>query len=82
MRADIYGYEAAERFDESDKKTAEWDSRFAQYRQQRQQIFSNEGLSDSDKSNEINSLQNTLFSQTEQRRLATLNQLADKKAQL
>jgi lipase chaperone LimK len=82
MRADIYGYEAAERFATADAKKAEWDSRFEQYRQQRQQILSNDGLSNSDKTNEINTLQNALFNQTEQRRLATLNQLADKKAQL
>ena len=82
MRADIYGHEAAERFAAADSKKAEWDSRFEQYRQQRQQILGNDGLSDTDKANEINTLQNSLFSQTEQRRLATLDQLADKKVQL
>ena len=82
MRSDVYGYEAAERFAKADKKKAEWSSRFDQYRQQRQQILNNEGLSDTDKNDEINTLQNELFNQTEQRRLATLNQLADQKAQL
>jgi len=82
MRADVYGHEAAERFAAADTKKAAWDARFEQYRQQRQQILGNEGLSDTDKANEISTLQSSLFSQTEQRRLATLDQLADKKVQL
>ena len=82
MRSDIYGHEAAERFAVADKKKAEWNSRFEQYRQQRQQILGNEGLTDNDKENEVNTLKSALFSQTEQRRLATLDQLADKKVQL
>jgi len=82
MRADIYGHEAAERFAAADDKKTEWNIRFGQYRQQRQQILGNDGLSGTDKENEINTLQTTLFSQNEQRRLATLDQLADKKAQL
>ena len=82
MRADVYGYDAAERFATADKKKAEWNSRFEQYRQKRQQILNNEGLSDTDKTNEIDTLQGKVFSQTEQRRLTTLDQLADKKAQL
>jgi len=82
MRADVYGYDAAERFATADKKKEEWNSRFEQYRQKRQQILNNEGLSDTDKTNEIDTLQGKVFSQTEQRRLTTLDQLADKKAQL
>ncbi len=82
MRSEVYGYDAAERFAVADKKKAEWDSRFEQYRQQRQSILINEGLSDTDKANEIYTVQNTLFSSTEQRRLATLDQLADKKMKL
>ncbi|MFT6123709.1 MAG: lipase chaperone LimK [Oleiphilaceae bacterium] len=82
MRADVYGHEVAERFAVADQKKFEWHSRFERYRKQRQQILSNEGLSDTDKTYEINTLQGALFSQTEQRRLATLNQLADKKVQL
>ena len=82
MRADVYGHEAAERFAAADKKKAEWDSRFEQYRQQRQQVLGNDGLSDTDKASDISTLQSALFSQTEQRRLTTLDQIADKNAQL
>jgi lipase chaperone LimK len=82
MRADIYGHEAAERFAVADQKKFKWNSRYEQYRQQRQQILSNEGLSNTDKTQEIINLQSVSFSQTEQRRLATLDQIADTKAQL
>ncbi|MFT7373271.1 MAG: lipase chaperone LimK [Oleiphilaceae bacterium] len=82
MRTEIYGHEAAERFAAADQKKSEWNARFEQYRQQRQQILGNQGLSDTDKTHEISSLQDALFSRTEQRRLATLDQLADKSVQL
>lgn len=82
MRADVYGHEAAERFAKADRKKADWNARFEQYRYLRQQILENEGLSNTDKKNEIETLQQTEFSQSERRRLATLDQLADKKAPL
>jgi len=82
MRSEVYGYEAAERFAIADKKKSEWNARFELYRQERQSILMNDGLSSSDKTNEIVSLQSKHFNPKEKLRLATLDQLADKKAKL
>ena len=82
MRAEVHGYEAAERFALADKKKEEWETRFEHYRLEKQQIIENEGLSDFDRKDEISFLQRSLFNQKEQKRLATLDKLADKKVQL
>jgi len=82
MRTEVYDYETATRFAEADKKKAEWDARFQTYRQERASILNNEGLSDADKTNEIYTIQTDLFTQDEQRRLATLNKIHDDKALL
>jgi len=82
MRSEVYDYETAERFAAADKKKFEWDARFEVYRQERQSILINDGLSTSDKANEIANLQSKHFNPKEKLRLATLDQLADKKAKL
>ena len=82
MRTEVYGYDTATRFAEADKKKALWDARFQTYREERANILSNEGLSDTDKTNEIYTIQTNLFTQNEQRRLATLDKIHDNKAQL
>ena len=78
LRAQVYDYETAERFAVADQKKDNWDRRFAHYRQQRQTILTNAGLSYRDKQTEIYALQAQTFSQTERRRLPTLDELADK----
>jgi len=82
MRTEVYDYETATRFAEADKKQVEWDARFQIYRLERANILNNEGLSDADKTNEIYTVQTSLFTQNEQRRLATLDTIHDNKAQL
>lgn len=78
MRSEIYGYEAAERFAAADAKKAEWNTRFEDYRNQRSNIISNEGLSEEDKTREIQAIQSALFNPREQRRLITLDRMADR----
>ncbi len=77
MRAQVYDHETAERFSKSDQKQTVWNERFAHYRQQRQQILAGEGMTDDDKESQINALQTELFNEHEQRRLSTLDRLAD-----
>jgi len=78
LRAQVYDYETVERFAAADQKKADWERRFALYRQQRHSILTNDGLSNSDKQADIYTLQAQTFSQTERRRLPTLDELADK----
>jgi len=82
MRAEAYDYETAERFAAADKKKFEWNTRFQQYREDRAKILLNDGLSEADKLNEIYTVQTDLFSKNEQRRLPTLDRIADSKVQL
>ncbi len=78
MRSEVYGYEAAERFAAADAKKAQWEARYQSYRSKKQSILNNEGLSNTDKANEIQTMQNELFNSREQRRLSTLDRLSDK----
>jgi len=82
MRSEVYDYETAERFAAADLKKVEWNSRYEQYRLQRQSILNNHGLSDGDKASEIYTVQTQFFNQTEQRRLSTLDQMADERERL
>ncbi|OUS41359.1 hypothetical protein A9R00_01335 [Oleispira antarctica] len=77
MRAQVYDQETAERFAKSDQKQAKWNGRFAHYRQQRQQIMAGVGMTDEDKESQVHALQTELFNDNEQRRLSTLDRLAD-----
>jgi len=79
MRAEVYGYEAAERFSEADQEQAAWDTRFSDYRQQRQQTLDSNALSDSDKEQQIDVLRMELFTSTEQLRIPALDRITDKK---
>ena len=81
MRAEVYDYETAERFATADKKKAEWNARFQHYRESRTQILMNDGLSEADKVNEIYTIQTDLFTKNEQRRLPTLDRIADSTVQ-
>jgi len=80
MRAQVYDQETAERFAKSDQKQAKWNERFAHYRQQRQQIMAGVGMTDEDKESQIRTLKTELFNANEQRRLSTLDRLADNQA--
>lgn len=80
MRSTVYGTEAAERFALADKKQSEWNTRFQDYRTQRQSILKGSGLSDQDKRDEINRLQIALFEPNERKRLPTLDKMADRQA--
>ncbi len=80
MRSQVYDQETAERFALSDQKKEKWDQRFAHYRQQRQQVLMGEGMTDEDKGNEIRALQSDLFNGNEQRRLPTLDRIADNRS--
>jgi len=77
MRTRVYDPDTAERFSKRDKEQNVWDRRFSNYRQQRQRIIDGDGLSESDKNDEILALEKTLFNDKEQRRLETLNRMAD-----
>jgi lipase chaperone LimK len=77
MRTQVYDPNTAERFATRDEEKQIWDTRFSNYRQQRQTIMDSEGLSQADKQDEILVLQKVLFTEDEQRRLVTLNRMTD-----
>lgn len=77
MRTQVYDGTAAERFAQRDEEQQLWDRRFLEYRQLSQAILAGEGLSVMDKNEEIAELQKHLFSEGEQRRLPTLDRMAD-----
>ncbi len=81
MRSQFYDQKTAERFAVRDIQKAEWDTRFNQYRQQRQTILNGDGMSDDDKVQQIKSLQHELFDNREQLRISTLDRIADQKVQ-
>jgi lipase chaperone LimK len=82
MRAEVYGFDAAERFAQADDKKAMWQTRIKRYQEQRQHILNNQGLSPEDKAHEIMEIQTDQFSQREQLRLSTLDTLHDQEATL
>lgn len=77
MRTQVYDENTAERLAIRDEEIQEWYRRFSQYRQQRQKIMDSEGLTQSDKQQEIMILQKDLFTSNEQRRLPTLDRMED-----
>ena len=70
-----FGPEAAERFKALDAERAAWQSRYDDYRQQRQAIV-DAGLEAGDQASQIAALREQLFAASEQKRVAALDDMA------
>jgi lipase chaperone LimK len=77
LRTEMLGVEAAERFEVLDQERAIWSQRIETYLQARQAILNNEGLSEGDKSQQINTLRQNKFDSREQIRLGVYERRAD-----
>ncbi|MBO9483854.1 lipase secretion chaperone [Salinisphaera sp. G21_0] len=69
LKIEMFGYEAAERFEQLEKDRAVWQSRIDQYLIQRNHILSAEGLSQEDQQEQIETLKDSLFEAREQLRV-------------
>jgi lipase chaperone LimK len=81
IRENLVGPEATTRLEQLDKDNSAWDARMNSWFSQRDAILGNPGLSDQDKQAQLDSLRSSLFSATEQVRVAALERIHDGKAQ-
>lgn len=77
LRTEMLGPEAAERFEVLDQERATWSQRIESYLQAREAILSNDGLSNGDKEQQINTLRQNDFDSREQIRLGVYERRAD-----
>lgn len=77
LRIEMLGPEAADRFEVLDQERANWSQRIEYYLQARQAILNNDGLSDGDKKQQINTLRQNDFDSREQIRLGVYERRSD-----
>jgi len=77
LRTEMFGEEAADRFDELDKKRAEWKQRLDQYLAQRSQILATEGLSLDARELQVEELRTSQFDTREQIRVKVFERQTD-----
>lgn len=75
QRVSTVGEPVAQRLSELDAERAKWTSRYNDYSVKRDAIIGNTGLDKESQLNEINVLRQQLFSETEQVRVASLDQI-------
>lgn len=80
MREQAFGTEAAHRYAKADEKKAHWESRIANYRQERQMILETTGVSEQDKEMQINELRERHFSGNELKRIPVIDKMRDAQA--
>jgi lipase chaperone LimK len=69
IRTNLVGAEATQRLEALDQEDAAWQQRIDQYLAARQQVLNNKALSEAQQQNQIKSLQNAQFNDTERLRL-------------
>jgi len=77
LRKDMFGEEAAQRFDELDRKRAQWKARIDDYLSQRSKIMNNEGLPHDDLKLQVNALRDAHFDSREQLKVVIFERRAD-----
>jgi len=77
LRSEMFGEEAADRFDELDKKRAEWKKRLEQYLTERSQILATEGLSFEERELQVEELRTSRFDSREQIRVKAFERQSD-----
>lgn len=79
IRAETYGFEAAQRFSEADQRKAAWETRISDYRRERSAILASDSLTDADKAQQIERLQAQHFDAQEQKRIPTIDRIWDQR---
>ena len=77
LRKDMFGEEAAQRFDELDRKRAQWKSRIDDYLTLRSKILSTEGLPQDELKLQVNALRDEHFDSREQLKVVVFERRAD-----
>ena len=77
LRAEMFGEEAAVRFEALDKERAEWKRRLSQYLAERNEILSSEGISIEDRQSQIDALRANEFDERERIRVKVFERQAD-----
>jgi len=77
LRTEMFGEEAADRFDELDKKRAEWKQRLEQYLAQRSEILATKGLSLEERELQVDQLRTSRFDSREQIRVKVFERQSD-----
>jgi lipase chaperone LimK len=72
-RAETVGVEAANRLTELDQTRSVWNERVKDYRRQRDQVLSVDGLSDAEKNTQVTQIRGNLFDPKEQIRIGVLD---------
>lgn len=69
FRAELFGEESVERFEELDKSREDWNQRLSAYMQQREMILTNQGLTEPEQQLQVTDLRSDLFNSQEQIRV-------------
>lgn len=77
VRVEMFGEEAAERFDALDQERARWQARLDRYLSQRQEILLMEGLSVEERQAQVDTLRSSQFDSREQIRVKVYERKAD-----
>jgi len=77
LRTEMFGEEAAVRFDELDKQRAEWKRRLNQYMTKRREILSSEGISMQDRQSQVDDLRANEFDERESIRVKVFERQED-----
>jgi lipase chaperone LimK len=77
VRVEMFGEEAAERFDALDEERAQWQARLDNYLKQRGEILSLEGLTIEERQAQVDSLRESQFDSREQIRVKVYERKAD-----
>lgn len=80
LRAEMFGVEAAERFDQLDQERAAWQQRLDAFINARRAILANQGLTEKDRAREIDRLRQERFDEREQIRVRVYERMADNAA--
>ncbi|MDX1451588.1 MAG: lipase secretion chaperone [Oleiphilaceae bacterium] len=77
LRVEMFGVEAAERFEALDAERSAWQTRLDDYLSARRDILQNEGLTRDDQNREIDLLRRSRFDEREQIRVRVYERMAD-----
>lgn len=77
IREQAFGAKAAQRYAEADAKKAQWESRISAYRQEREEILNNPGITEQDKNYQIDRLRQQHFEGNELKRIPVIDRIRD-----
>ncbi|PIE40763.1 MAG: hypothetical protein CSA49_06860 [Gammaproteobacteria bacterium] len=77
IREQAFGAKVAQRYAEADVRKAQWESRIAAYRQEREVILNSSGMTDEDKHYQIELLRQEHFEGNELKRIPVIDRIKD-----